>query len=416
MSTDTRPAITQAQTACMFDIHVECYLNYLRSVEYSQSTLRKKRWVITAFAQWLRFEKLATDVVDERDIDAFVPCLDPTRPYKVSVARSTLRLLFKYLLAQAWVAPPAVSTSADSPTGEWLRCYVHYLHTDRGLTESSVGVYVPFVRDFLAEQAARINANATDAFNAPAIRRFLLDRARNRSSEYCRLLAVALRSLCRFLFIRGDTASDLSVCVPTVRRWRQAEVPSYFTPEEVERILASADLSTSRGRRDRAILLLLARLGLRPREIVLLELDDLHWRTGEITIHGKGQSLQRLPLLLDIGEALTLYLREDRGTCASRRVFLREIAPCCGLAGSAAIGDIVRLAFARAGIERTTRGAAHLLRHSLATQMIRQGASLAQIAEVLRHRNENTTAIYAKVSCEALRTVARPWPISGDVR
>jgi site-specific recombinase XerD len=275
---------------------------------------------------------------------------------------------------------------------------------------------VPFVQDFLAEQAVRINANATDALNSTAIREFLLVRARSRSSEYSRLLAVALRSLCRFLFIHGDTASDLSVCVPTVRQWRQSEVPSFLTPEEVERVIATADLSTSRGRRDRAILLLLARLGLRSREIVVLELDDLHWRTGEITIHGKGQSLQRLPLLPDIGEALALYLREDRGTCASRRVFLREIAPCGGLAGPAAIGDIVRLAFARAGIERASRGAAHLLRHSLATQMIRQGASLAQIAEVLRHCKENTTAIYAKVSCEALRGVARPWPISGDVR
>lgn len=416
MSTDTRSAVAQAQTACMFDVHVERYFNYLRSVDYSRFTLRKKRWVIAAFAQWVRSEKLATDVLDDSDIDAFVSYLAPARTYTVSFARSTLRLLFKYLLAQAKVVPPAVSISADSRTEELLRCYVHYLHTDRGLTESSVGVHVPFVREFLAEQAAGINANAADVFNAPAIRRFLLDRARNRSSEYSRLLAVSLRSLCRFLFIHGDTPFDLSVCVPTVRRWRQAEVPSVFTHEEVERILATADLSTSRGRRDRAILLLLARLGLRPKEIVLLELDDLHWRAGEITIHGKGQSLQRLPLLPDIGEALTLYLREDRRTCASRRVFLRQIAPCGGLVGPAAIGDIVRLAFARAGIERASRGAANLLRHSLATQMLHQGASLAQIAEVLRHRKENTTAIYAKVSCEALRTVARPWPISGDIR
>jgi site-specific recombinase XerD len=204
------------------------------------------------------------------------------------------------------------------------------------------------------------------------------------------------------------------MAVPSVRRWRQAEIPVFLTPEEVERILVTPDLARSRGRRDHAILLLLARLGLRAGEIVALELDDLHWRTAEIVIHGKGRTQQRLPLLAEVGEALALYLRQDRGHCTSRRVFLRAKAPCGGLTGPASIGHVVRLALARAGIQPASRGAAHLLRHSLATRMIRHGASLAQIAEVLRHRSENSSAIYAKVSCEALRGVARPWPVAGD--
>jgi site-specific recombinase XerD len=182
----------------------------------------------------------------------------------------------------------------------------------------------------------------------------------------------------------------------------------------VERVLATPDRSTTRGCRHYAILLLLARLGLRAGEIVTLELDDLHWRTGELTLHGKGQIRQRLPLPADVGEALVAYLRHDRGRCPSQRVFLREKAPFGGLADPSSIGHVVRLAFARAGITPASRGAAHLLRHSLATRMIRHGASLAQIAEVLRHRSVNSSAIYAKVSVEALRSVARPWPVAGD--
>jgi integrase/recombinase XerD len=155
---------------------------------------------------------------------------------------------------------------------------------------------------------------------------------------------------------------------------------------------------------------------LRAGEVVALELGDIDWRTGEIVVRGKGRVLERLPLLSDIGEALALYLRKDRGTSASRRVFLRMLAPRVGLAGPCAVGDIVRRALARAGLRPSSRGAAHLLRHSLATRMIRHGASLAEIAEVLRHRSQGTTAIYAKVDLEALRGVARPWPTTGSAR
>jgi integrase/recombinase XerD len=149
--------------------------------------------------------------------------------------------------------------------------------------------------------------------------------------------------------------------------------------------LAAVDDSTSSGRRDRAILLLLARLGLRAGEIVSLELDDLRWRAGEIVIRGKGRMVEHLPLPSDVGEALALYLQEDRGISMSRRVFLRRLAPRIGLTGPAAIGHVVRRALAQAGIRRSGRGAAHLFRHGLATNMIRNGASLAEIAEVLRH-------------------------------
>lgn len=201
--------------------------------------------------------------------------------------------------------------------------------------------------------------------------------------------------------------------MPRVSKWRQSSVPKFLTPEQEEIVLASTDRSTPRGRRDYAILLLLARLGLRAGEIVALELADIHWRSAELVVHGKGQMVEHVPLLDDVGGALASYLHDDRVASESRKVFLRMLAPRVGLTGPASIGHIVRLAFARAGFRPACRGAAHLFRHGLATTMIRHGASMAEIAEVLRHRSQNTTAIYAKVSFETLRGVARAWPTAG---
>ena len=199
-------------------------------------------------------------------------------------------------------------------------------------------------------------------------------------------------------------------------KYRQSIPPPFLAPEEVTRVLAAIDRSTPRGRRDYAILLLLARLGLRAGEIISLELDDVCWRTAEIVIRGKGRMIERLPLLQDIGEALAAYLRNDRGVSKTRRLFLRMWAPRVGLTGPAAVGHIVRLALAQAGIRRSGRGAAHLFRHGLATRMIRQGASLPEIAEVLRHRSQLTTSGYTQVAFEALRAVAQPWPARGGAR
>jgi site-specific recombinase XerD len=201
-----------------------------------------------------------------------------------------------------------------------------------------------------------------------------------------------------------------------VRRYRQAVPPVFLSPEEVESVLTSTDRSVPSGRRDYAILLLLARLGLRAGEIVSLELNDIHWRAGEIIVHGKGRMLDQLPLLADVGEALVAYIREDRGVTSSRRIFLRMRAPLIGLGGPAAVCPIVRQALARAGVRRSGRGASHLFRHGLATNMIRHGASLAEISEVLRHRSQTTTAIYTQVSFEALRAVAQPWPLAGGAQ
>lgn len=204
--------------------------------------------------------------------------------------------------------------------------------------------------------------------------------------------------------------------MPTVCTYRNATVPAFLSPEQVGQVLAATDRSTPVGRRDYAILLLLARLGLRAGEVANLELDDIRWRTGELVIRGKGRVVEHLPLLADVGKALAHYLRKDHRTSASRRVFVRAVPPHVGLSGPSVVGDIVCRRLTDAKVQRSGRGAAHLFRHGLATHMIRRGASLAEIAQVLRHRSQTTTAIYTHVSFEALRTVGRPWPTTGGER
>jgi integrase/recombinase XerD len=229
------------------------------------------------------------------------------------------------------------------------------------------------------------------------------------------LMTTAFRSFFRFLFQSGELQADLSAAVPTVADWRLSTIPKYLLPNEVDRLVASCDRQTSTGRRDYAILLLLARLGLRAGEIVGLQLDDVDWRAGEILVRGKGLLHDRMPLPVDVGQALTSYLRTDRPVCKTCRVFVCTKAPRSGFAGPSTVTTIVRRALDRAGLNPIFKGA-HLLRHSLATTMLRSGASMGEIGEVLRHRIPSTTEIYAKLDFEGLRSLAQPWPHLGGTR
>lgn len=391
--------------------HIDAFLHRLRTARYSEVTLCKKRRVLSAFSHWMKSRNVVLVDLDESVAALFMKRLTDAPPARIQFELAVLRLFFDYLRGEGLVHPSTVSD--QSAIARIYDRYIDYLRQDRGLAKNSVLVYGPFIRDFLDSKDAGDGSLFPDAFDALTIRNHLLARSKGRSGEYVRLMAVALRSFCHFLFLRGDTPRDLYGSVPMVRKYRQSTVPTFLTPEQEEALIVSADRSTARGRRDYAILLLLARLGLRAGEIVALELGDIHWRSGELVIHGKGRMVEHVPLLSDVGDALAIYLHEDRGASASRRVFLRMWAPRVGLAGPAAIGHIVRLAFVRAGFRPACRGAAHLFRHGLATTMIRRGASIAEIAEVLRHRSQDSTAIYAKVAFEDLRGVARSWPATG---
>ena len=219
----------------------------------------------------------------------------------------------------------------------------------------------------------------------------------------------ALRSFLRFLLQRGAIHIDLARTLPGVASWRLSHLPKSLPPEQVERLLPVLRSKHPAGKRDYAILLLLARLGLRGGEVLAMTLEDLDWGPGEIVVRGKGQRLERLPLPAEVGKALACYLCEVRPACATRRVFIRMNAPQHGLASPVAICCIVRRALRRAGLDPDFKGA-HLLRHSLATNLLRRGASLGEIGQLLRHRQPTTTQIYAKVDIAALRGIALPWP------
>lgn len=415
MITTAGPKSEEHEPLGLLDIHIASFLEHLQAAGYAERTRHKKRPVANAFAHWTRRQRIALHDLTESHIAAFVRRAPRKRNGRAKFEKSVLSLLLKYLRLKAGVqGSPALSTA--SPLGDLLQRYVDYLRNMRGLAENSVHVYVPFIRDLLRDQMARTGGVSVDAFDAPTIRSFLLNRARDRSSEYGRLLATALRSFFRFLFLQGDLATDLAASAPPVRRYRHTAVPAVLTSADIDRVLAATDRSSRTGRRDHAMLLLLARLGLRAGEIVTLELDDIRWRSGELVIRGKGRLVQHVPLLAEVGEALTRYLRDDRPASASPRVFQRAWAPHGGLAGPAAVGHIVRRALARANVQRSGRGAAHVFRHGLATHMIRHGASLAEIGQVLRHRSQATTAIYAHVAFDVLRTVASPWPVVGGAQ
>jgi integrase/recombinase XerD len=241
---------------------------------------------------------------------------------------------------------------------------------------------------------------------------FVLRHGHSMAVRRAQLMTTAFRSFFRFLFQKGELQTDLAASVPTVADWRLSTVPKYLTSEEVERVLTACGRRTASGRRDHAILLLLARLGLRAGEVVALQFDDINWRAGEIVVRGKGSFHDRMPLPPDVGQALTSYLRHDRPACLTRRVCVCMKAPRRGFAGPSTLTTIVRRALARADLRPTFKGA-HLLRHSLATSMLRSGTTMAEIGEVLRHRAPNTTEIYAKVDFDGLRSLAHPWPIGG---
>ncbi len=317
----------------LLDTHVELFLKRLRAAGYAEQTLSRKRTIAESFVRWIKREGVVVTDLDESHSAAFVKRSPEREITRVSFELAGLRPFLKHLRQEAVVPEPA--PSIDLSLGAKLQQrYVQYLREERGLTENSILVYSPYIHDFLA---TLITGSTTPGeLDAVAVQDFLLDRVRNRSSEYSRLLATALRSFLRFLFVRRETMIDLSVSIPTVRKWRQAAVPTLFSEEEVERVVCAPDRSAPIGCRDYAILLLLARLGLRAGEVVMLELDDVHWRTAEIIVHSKSRLTDSVPLLSDIGAAIAQYLLNYRGSSDSRLSFLKDSStargsdrPCC---------------------------------------------------------------------------------------
>ena len=324
--------------------------------------------------------------------------------YTAWLSERGLRPLLGYL-RRLQIVPAPLGPVAPSALDHLLDRYDEYLQHERGLGRSTVHARVAVARRFLSEHGHGERL-ALEALTAGDVTRFVLGACREWSAGSAQGLVSHLRSLLRFLYLEGRTPTPLAGAALAVAGWRLSGLPRALEPAQAARLLRSCDRRTAVGRRDYAIVLLLVRLGLRRGEVAALALDDIDWRRGEIVIRGKGQHDARLPLPPDVGDALVASVRRRPPRLACRRVFLRCRAPHGSLAPSA-ITAVVHHACDRAGMPRL---GAHRLRHTAATQLLRQGASLPEIAQVLRHRSLTTTAIYAKVDRTALRQVARPWP------
>ena len=252
--------------------------------------------------------------------------------------------------------------------------------------------------------------NDPERYSAELIRRVIVAEAGRSSRPYLQTMTTALRGYLRFLAASGACRPRLDRAVPTVAHWRLSALPRYLAVADVERLIASCDLTKTRGIRDKAILLLLARLGLRGGDILNMRLDDVAWAEGTVRVCDKGRREVRLPLPQDVGDALLDYLEKVRPHVDEDRIFLRSSAPYRPFANSASISDVVRLALMRAGITDPPSRGANLLRHSAATGMLRGGATLDAIGSVLRHRSPDTTAHYAKVDVAMLLRIAQAWP------
>ena len=303
----------------------------------------------------------------------------------------------------------AVQEAAITPARRVRQEFEHYLLRDRGLAAASIRLYGESVGRFL-DSVFGDAAVLLDQLTATDVIRFVrAEAARLHHPKRAQVMTTALRSFLQYGRYRGEIVADLHSCVPTVADWSKAGIPKTISPVQVQSLLAACDQQSVAGNRDYAMLLLISRLGLRASEVVDLTLDDIDWTESAIRIRGPAQRVDRLPLPSDVGAALVDYLRHWRAACCARNVFIRTRAPRRALLGPSAVSCIVLRALRRAGIDSPTKGA-HLLRHSLATQMLGGGASLGEIAEVLRHRNQQTTTIYAKVDLLSLQTLALPWP------
>ncbi len=381
------------------------FLGTLAVAGYEEKTQLDKRRMIGSFIRWADAARLGVAELDDARVEEFLVRPSRRRRKRGNHERTAVQQFLVHLRSVGVV--PLCRSPRPSPSELLIEKYLDHLRSDRGLRPRSVEVYLPFVRAFVTAQRLPERAEALDA---SSIRTYLLDHCRRRSVSFVKLMTAALRSFLRFFFFDGATTMDLSTAVPPVRRWQFASIPQLLTSEEMERVLAATDRSTARGMRAHAMLLLLARLGMRAGEVAALKLEDIRWDVGEIVVRSKGRREDRLPLLNDVGRALAIYLRKARGPSTSRRLFLRLMAPHVGLLGPTAVCLVARQAVRRAGLLPTGRVGAHVFRHGLATRMIRHGASLAEISQVLRHRSIDSTQLYAKVEFEALRGVALPWP------
>lgn len=375
----------------------------LTRLGFTTFSARAQLGLAVHLSRWLAGAGLDAMALTTARVDAFVVARRAAG-YTAYLTPKALAPLLGYLRGLG-VAPQLVVVAPATPAEELVERYRGYLLVERGLQVKVARGYVDLVRPFIA---GRVGAGGVDlgALTAGDVAAFLVAQSRWLAPKTTQRLATALRSLLRFWHVEGLIPGSLAQAVPKVANRRAGRVHA-LEPVQVAAMLSGCEPENPAGRRDLAILTLLVRMGLRAGEVAGLQLDDIDWRRAEITVRGKGNRRDRLPLPVDVGQAVAGYLSNGRpATALDRSVFIRIKAPHRGLT-STGVTQVVAAAAQRAGLPTIY---ANRLRHSAATSMLVHGASLTEIGQVLRHRRALTTAVYAKVDTEALRALARPWP------
>lgn len=370
----------------------------LEAQGYTPLSAANQLRLLAHVSRWMESESVTLAELTDAELDRFLAARRAAG-YTGWLSRRGLVPLVGLLRDEGLV--PA----AASPVGSWLdvlvESYVVFLRDERGLAAATVGGRVRIARRFLAARGGVAGLSAAE------VSAYVASTCPSMGVGTAKLEVTGLRSLLRFLHVSGHVEADLSPVVLGAAGWRQAGLPKALADQEMAALLAACDPGRPTGRRDRAIVCLLARLGLRRVEVARLGLDDIDWRAGEVTIVGKGSRNERLPLPVDVGEALVDYLRHERPPHSGlRAVFVNARVPH-GPMTSAAVGAVVQNLARRAGLGPI---GAHRLRHTAATGALRAGADLVEVGQLLRHRHLSTTAIYAKVDLDRLGLLARPWP------
>jgi integrase len=374
---------------------------------FTARTAQDNAYLLAHLSRWLQREGLDPAALGAEEIAAFAVARRDGG-YRRWRTVASLRSMLAFLRGQGLVPAEQPRLQVD-PVNALLGRYQLWLRCERRLGEQTVGLRLLWARKFLSAQVVNGDLRL-DRLDPEAVTGFVLLLSRRYSTGSMKTVTSGLRSLLRFLFAAGDIERDLSAVVPSVAGWRLSGLPVGADDNVVAMLLVCCDRSTPVGRRDLAVLLLMSRLGLRAVEIARLRLDDVDWRGGGLVIRGKGGRVDRMPLPRDVGAALADYLRHGRRRSRLREVFLRTIGPDAPMARQSIV-MVPRRVAQRAGIPVV---GAHQLRHRTACRVLAGGGSLAEVAELLRHNDVATAAIYAKVDLAALSAVVRPWPAEGD--
>jgi integrase/recombinase XerD len=355
-------------------------------------------------AAWLEYSRIAPSEIDEALVERFLECWrwSATRKHSESYSRRYVRHLrrfIRFLIGVGVIHAPmkAVTRKRSPPLDDRVSEYLDWLKRHRGLSEHKITVYGREIMKLLPS----LGTNPSH-YNAGLIRRVIFEKAKQHPASYVKDMATTLRGYLRFLVTLGVCPPGIDASVPTIAHWRLSSLPRYIPIAEVEALIQSCNIASHIGKRDKAILLLLARLGLRAGDIQMMRFDDVDWDDGTLRLCGKGRRETRLPLPQDAGDALLDYLNTARPCVNHDRIFLGSVAPYQPFADPCVVSSVVDRALTRAGISGAPSRGTNLLRHSAATAMLRAGATLDAVGTILRHRSADTTVHYAKVDFRAM--------------